>query len=349
MTAGQSERDPIRVGVVGLGLMGHRHAAVLAHRRGVRLVGAADRSPDARDRFTAAFDVPVHADLDGLLDAGVDAVVIAVPDNAHVEPAVRALSAGRATLLEKPMAMSGADARTIAATARETDSLLMIGQTLRFDPRYRHAQRLVRSGRIGSPAHCYARRNSAFGAAVRYGETTSLPWHVSVHDVDAMLWVTGLRVREVTARATDRRLAGNGHWDSLGALLVLDDGTPFLLESSWILPTHLRSGIDSRLEVVGTTGTVEVHGLDEGVRILDDDGVEFPDVLRYQEDGGSGPNGALAHELDHFLAVAAGSAELEIRLDEALHVVDVVEALVESARTGGTVAVRTDPEPGERR
>jgi myo-inositol 2-dehydrogenase/D-chiro-inositol 1-dehydrogenase len=335
------EQAPIRAGVVGLGLMGHRHAAILAHRPDVNLVGAADPSPTARDRFTSTFPIPVYEDLTGLLEQGVDAVVIAVPDHAHVEPAVQALTAGCATLLEKPMATSGADARAIADAARANGTPLMIGQTLRFDPRYRQARTVIHSGRIGHPAHCYARRNSAFGAAIRYGDSTSLPWHVSIHDIDAVLWMTGRRVRDVTARASDRRLAEHGHWDALGALLTLDDGTPFLLESSWILPAHLRSGIDSTVEVVGTGGVVKVHGLDEGLRVLDEDGVEYPDVLRYHEDSGAGPSGALAHEVGHFLAAIRGTIQMEIGIDEALHVVDVVEALEKSVREGRTVQVVT--------
>jgi predicted dehydrogenase len=339
MTNGQA---PIRVGVVGLGLMGHRHAAILTHRPDVNLVGAADPSPAARDRFASTFPVPVYKDLTDLLDQGVEAVVIAVPDHAHVEPAVQALTAGCATLLEKPMATSSADARTIADAARAKETPLMVGQTLRFDPRYRQARTIVHSGRIGHPAHCYARRNSAFGAAIRYGDSTSLPWHVSIHDIDAVLWVTGRRVRDVTARASNRRLAEHGHWDALGALLTLDDGTPFLLESSWILPTHLRSGIDSTLEVIGAGGVVKVQGLDEGLRVFDEDGVEYPDVLRYQADGGAGPSGALAQEVGHFLAAIRGTIPMEVSIDEALHVVDVVEALEKSVREGHTVQVVTE-------
>lgn len=334
-------REPKRIGVVGLGLMGWRHGTILAQKPDVELIGGVDLQPEVRQRFGTQFGCPTYQNIAELLAEGPDAVVIAVPDNGHVEPAVSALSAGCATLLEKPMATSVADARTIADAARSSGSFLMIGQTLRFDPRYRHARDVVRSGRLGDPTHCYARRNSAFGAALRYGSTTSLPWHVSVHDIDAMLWATGLRVREVTARASRRRLGDNGHWDALGALLVLSDGTPFLLESAWVLPTHLRSGIDSRLEIVGTRGSIEVHGLDEGVRIFDDSGTEFPDVLRYQQDSGAGPGGALRFEVDHFLAAAAGFVAPEVGVDEVIHGIDVVEALIESVHSGRTITVNS--------
>lgn len=329
----------MRIGVVGLGLMGCRHASVLARRSGVELIGGADSQEAARRRFAADFGVPVYTDIVDLLEQRPDAVVIAVPDNAHLAPAVAALTAGYATLLEKPMATDAGQARQIADLARAHGAPLMIGQTLRFDPRYRHAHDLVHSGQIGAAVHCYARRNSAVGSAARYGDTTTLPWHVSVHDIDAVTWVTGQRIRDVTGRATDRSLGRHGHLDALGALLTLADGTPFLLESSWVLPERLGSGIDSRIEIIGTEGAVEVHGLDEGLRVMGADGVSYPDVLRWQADGGSGPGGAIAQELDHFLDVVRGNAPSEIDIEEALHVVDVVEALGTAVRTGTTVEV----------
>ncbi|MGA8117002.1 MAG: Gfo/Idh/MocA family oxidoreductase [Actinocatenispora sp.] len=327
---------PLRVAVIGLGLMGRRHAAVLAAHPAAELVAGVDLSEPAREAFRAEFSVPAVASL-STVDA--DAVVVALPDNAHRAVAVDAIEGGLHVLVEKPLATTVADARAIVDAAAGSGAVVMVGQTLRFEPRYRQAHATVRSGRVGEVALCYARRNSAFGAAVRYGTSTSLPWHVSVHDVDVATWITGLRVVEVTARGTDRRLGGNGHLDALGALLTLEGGVPLLLESSWVLPEHLRSGIDCRLEVVGSRGSVEVHGLDEGLRVLDDDGWEHPDVLRWQQDGGAGPSGALANEVGHFVGAALGTFPCEVGAVEALHSVQVVAAIEESLRTGGAVPV----------
>ncbi len=327
---------PLRVAVVGLGLMGRRHAAVLAAHPAAELVAGVDLSSPARESFRAEFDVPtVHS----LSTVDADAVIVALPDNAHRAVAVEAIERGWHVLVEKPLATSVADARAIADAAAGSSAVVMAGQTLRFEPRYRQARATVRSGRLGEVGLCYARRNSAFGAAVRYGTTTALPWHVSVHDVDVATWVTGLRVVEVMARGTDRRLGGRGHLDSLGALLTLEGGVPLLLESSWVLPEQLRSGIDSRLEVVGSRGSVEVHGLDEGLRVLDDDGWEHPDVLRWQADGGAGPSGALANEVAHFVGAALGTFPCEVGVADVLHSVDVVAAIEESLHTGGPVSV----------
>lgn len=331
--------EPLRVGVVGLGLMGRRHASILAHRPDAILCGGVDLDPATRDGFGVEFDTAVHARLDDLLSDAPDAVVICLPDNAHRDATCAALRAGSHVLVEKPLATSTADAGAMVAAAAEADRRLLVGFTMRFDPRHRGAREAVRSGRVGEVSLVHARRNSARGAAQRYGRSTSLPWHVTSHDIDAVLDLTGRRVREVTARATAHRFGELDQLDALGALLVLDNGAPVVVESSWVLPTAMKAAIDSRLEIVGTDGVVEVAGMDEGLRLVDGAGFDYPDVLRYSPDAGSGPGGALGYELAHFLDVCRGASEPEVTIAEALHTVEVVEALETALAENGTVTV----------
>jgi predicted dehydrogenase len=190
------------------------------------------------------FGVPVHGDLEGLLRAGVQGAVVALPDDAHREPAVALLEAGAAVLVEKPLATTVEDAEAILGAAR--GRLLMVGHVLRFDPRYLEARRRVAGGALGDVLHAYARRNSAAGAAHRYGTTTRLPWHVSIHDLDLVRWVTGREICEVTARGTSRRFRDASHLDSLQALLTRQGGSPAVVESCWALPAHVGPAIDSR-------------------------------------------------------------------------------------------------------
>jgi predicted dehydrogenase len=282
-----------------MGLMGTRDAHVLAGMPGVDLAAVIDTSDEARRRAEAEFGVPGAASVADLDPDDLDGVVIALPDNAHRTTAVRALERGLAVLVEKPLATDLADAEAIVAAGR--DRLLMVGHMLRFDPRYLEARRRVQRGAIGELVHVYARRNSAAGSAVRYGSTTRLPYHVTVHDLDLVRWVTGREVVGVRAHGTSRMLAAHGHLDSLQALLFLDDGSSAVVESCWVLPRHLGSAIDSRLEVTGTGGTLEVSGFAQGLIVADGTGITYPDTTRYaQYDDGAG-GGILAAELAHFV------------------------------------------------
>ena len=85
----------LRVGVVGVGVMGSNHARVFADLPGVTLVGIADPEPKQRDFVTGALGCQGFADVDGLLAAGVDAVTIAAPTHLHRDIALACISQRR--------------------------------------------------------------------------------------------------------------------------------------------------------------------------------------------------------------------------------------------------------------
>ncbi|HEY3684180.1 MAG TPA: Gfo/Idh/MocA family oxidoreductase [Streptosporangiaceae bacterium] len=318
----------VRIAVIGLGLMGARYAHVLAGMPGVDLAAVVDTSDEARRRAGSEFGAPAVASVDDLDPDDVDGVVIALPDSAHRTAAVRALERGLAVLVEKPLATDLADAEAIVAAGR--DRLLMVGHMLRFDPRYLEARRRVEQGAIGELVHVYARRNSAIGSAARYGSTTRLPYHVTVHDLDLVRWVTGREVVGVRAHGTGRALAALGHLDGLQALLFLDDGSSAVVESCWVLPRHLGSAIDSRLEVTGTDGTLEVSGFAQGLMVADATGITYPDTTRYaQYDDGAG-GGILAAELAHFVRCIERGQPPAVAPAEGLAAVRIAAAIEQS-------------------
>lgn len=289
----------VRIAVVGLGLMGTRFARVLSGMPGVDLAAVVDTGEEARRRAAAEFGLAAYPAVPDLDADDLDGVVIALPDNAHRVATVQALERDLAVLVEKPLATDLADAEAIVAAGE--GRLLMVGHLLRFDPRYLEARRRVRRGAIGELTHVYARRNSAIGSAARYGRTTRLPYHVTVHDLDLIRWVTGREVTAVRAHGTSRALAPYGHLDGLQTLLFLDDGSSAVVESCWVLPKHLGPAIDARLEVTGTGGTLEVTGFAQGLMVADETGIAFPDTTRYAEyDDGAG-GGILAAEVAHFV------------------------------------------------
>jgi UDP-N-acetylglucosamine 3-dehydrogenase len=329
---------PLRVAVLGAGLMGRRHGHAYRGIPGVELVGFVDRDPAAAGRIAAEFAVPCHAEWQPLLDGEPpDAISICLPDNLHRDASLAALSRGVAVLLEKPMATSVAEAEEIAAAGRER--LLLVGHNLRFDARYQQARRQFAAGRIGGLVHMTARRNSAIGASARYAASTGLVWHVGVHDIDLVQWIAGRPIREVTARGVSRRLASEGHYDSVLVLALLDDGTPVTMEMCWVLPGHFGSGLDSALQIMGTEGRITVHGFDQGLEIADGATVQHPDTMRWAEldDGSAG--GVLAEEIRHFVRCVREGAAPAVALDDALSAVRVAAAIQRSLAGGATVAV----------
>src|SRR5580704_4186396 len=94
----------LRVGVVGVGVMGSNHARVLAELPGVEFVGVADPDRAQARSVAQALGCAEVADCATLLDAGLDAVTIAAPTHLHHEIALACIARGVHVLVEKPIA-----------------------------------------------------------------------------------------------------------------------------------------------------------------------------------------------------------------------------------------------------
>jgi predicted dehydrogenase len=173
-----SER-PLRVAVIGAGVMGKRHARVLASRaERFALVAVRDTDPKAAAELAHAHGVEVAAtDADAI--ARADAVVVATPIGVHASSVRRALANGRHVLVEKPIAATAREARELVALAEASGVRLFVGHSERFNPVVRALVRLVAAEtiesvgfrRIGSVRSA---RGSSEGALVNLG----------VHDFD---------------------------------------------------------------------------------------------------------------------------------------------------------------------
>ena len=102
--AGIGADDALKIGVVGVGVMGSNHARVLSEMPNVRLIGIADPDRKQRDFVARALGCEGFGDLDSLLDGGLDAITIAAPTHLHHELALKCISRGIHLLVEKPIA-----------------------------------------------------------------------------------------------------------------------------------------------------------------------------------------------------------------------------------------------------
>jgi predicted dehydrogenase len=136
---------PIRCGAVGVGRMGRHHARVYAqlaeaHPDQYQMVGVVDANPETAARVAEQHNTKAFATEQELLDAGVDAVSIAVPTTFHYKSAQPFLNAGVGCLIEKPLAPSAEEANKIKLLAEKTGACLMVGHIERFNPIMRAMQ-----------------------------------------------------------------------------------------------------------------------------------------------------------------------------------------------------------------
>lgn len=321
----------MRVGLIGAGRIGAMHAETLLGLAGVDLV-VADADPARAQQIAGATAI---GSVDALWAAGIDAVVIAAPTPAHAPLIAAAADAGVPAFCEKPIGSEAAEIRAVLARVAAAGIPLQIGFQRRFDPGYMALRDAVRSGRLGwlhtlractcdpSPPHPSFLPTS--GGIFR---------DLSVHDFDAIRWITGREVVRVDAIGANRGAPFFTEADDVdtgAAMLILDDGTLAVCTAS----RYNGAGYDVRLEVCGSTGTM-VAGLDERAPLVPAPPAGWPSQPPYA----AFPErfrDAYAAELSAFLDVARGTIPSPCTGEEALAAQLVADAADLSRRRGRAV------------
>jgi predicted dehydrogenase len=179
----------LRIGVVGVGSLGFHHARIARSLDGVRFAGIHDSDAARLDAVATELDVPAHRELDALLDVA-DAVVIAVPTQAHESVAVPALERGVHVLIEKPIAPTLEAADAILEAGEAAGAVIQIGHVERFNGALRAAEPY-----LDELLFVESHRLSPFGPR---GTDVAVVLDLMIHDVDLVL---SLARRPVTAIA----------------------------------------------------------------------------------------------------------------------------------------------------
>jgi predicted dehydrogenase len=326
----------LRVGVVGLGFFGARHARIYHESPAADLLAVCDVDDAKAERAAASLDAAPYADYRDLLaHPGLDAVSICLPDRQHVDAAVAAAQAGMAILLEKPLAHDAPSAQRIIDAVERNGTRLMVGHILRFDPRYVSVYEAADPARLGEVVHVRAKRNGTRSTASRLGAASSILFYMGVHDVDAMQWIARSRICRVYAQK--RQVLGTGNEDALYAVVNFENGAIGQIDYSWAWPDGLMNGYRAALEIVGTRSAAYLDCADQGFYSVGD-ATTGGDTHLWPEVNGR-IVGDLADELAHFIsAVRTGRPFLQHHT-EAFDAIPVLHALAWSAETNRPVEV----------
>jgi predicted dehydrogenase len=240
-----SASSPVRIGIIGLGYWGPNLARALASTPGCELAYACDLDEGNRARIEGRYPGTVLTDrFDDLLeDDTLDAIVVATGAPSHHAIGMRVLEAGKHALIEKPLALTVADARELVETADAKGRVLMVGHLLRFHPVFQQLQATTESGALGRMLYLYTNRLN-FGK-VRADENAL--WSLAPHDISLALALAGERPEEVSARG--EAFLREGVEDVVFGYLHFPSGLVAHLHVSWLDPHKSR-----KLTVVGSEG-----------------------------------------------------------------------------------------------
>jgi UDP-N-acetyl-2-amino-2-deoxyglucuronate dehydrogenase len=316
--------------MLGAGLMARSHLEAIRALEGrARLVAVADVNAEARARAAAEFGIErQYSDaLVAAREADADAVIICIPNHLHAPVTLAALESGKHVLVEKPMALSLADAAAMVAAAERVGRALMCGLSLRFASSIRQVKALVAGGAVGTPRRVVHRRLSRgmgrdeaswFGSQAASGGI--LPG-IGSHSIDAILWWLEDEGARVSAEVRSLNPAMEIE-DEAAVLVTTRSGVLASMEFSF----NYRIGYD--WAVAGDGGVLCLRGND---LLVNDQPVAIPEPV-------SLPGEATLHA--EFLgAIAEGRAPLQASGRETLRSIAVIEAAQQSARTETVISL----------
>ena len=315
----------MRIGLVGVGRIGAFHAATLKALGGVDQVVVADADASRAQAVAKELDLEAVSDVEALLRAGLDGVAICAPTSAHAELIGRAQDAGLTTFCEKPLAGDLAGTLRVAERVANGSVPVHIGFQRRFDLGYRAARAAVTSGSLGWIHTIRATTNDAAPPHASYLPTSGGFFRdASIHDFDAVRFVTGREVVSVFAVGQNRGaafFAESDDIDAAAAVLTLDDGTIALVSGS----RYNARGYDVRLEALGSKDSVCV-GMDDRLPLRSVEArVDFPSAMPYT-DFMERFHQAYVAELVAFTDLVAGRIETPCSADESVRAFLIAEA-----------------------
>ncbi|MFV0362656.1 MAG: Gfo/Idh/MocA family protein [Suipraeoptans sp.] len=339
------------MGIVGFGFMGHCDADMFASFDEIELVAVADTNPEQLK--DAPEGVNTHDSIEGLLTEDIDVVMISTPNPSHIEMVEKAAKAGKHIICEKPVAMNVAELDRMIEVTKENNVLFTIHQQRRWDKDYRIMKEVYDKKLLGD---AYVIKSHLYGFNGYMHD-----WHVDpkmgggmlfdwgVHLIDQILDMVDSDIKSIYAECrnvindvVDDYFNIHIRFDN-SVLAEIELGTYYLTpKREWFIGGNEGSAIIEHFD--GSGKIVRTARLLENV----------PGKITMTAAGptrsfGPAPDGLLLEEelpkvdvshrnyFEHFLKALNGEEEIIVKPEQARKVLQVMEAVRESARTGEAV------------
>lgn len=343
--------SPKKIAVAGVGLIGKRHAQILSDKAiNGELAAVVDPSSVAK-AYAKSVNVPYFSSLQALFaQQQPDGIVIATPNQLHVEHGLQCIAHHCPILVEKPVASSSEDASRLVQAAREAGVSVLVGHHRRYNPIIQQAKRVIDTGQIGRVTAingtCWFSKPEEYFAPEWRRRAGAGPIMInSVHDVDLFRYLCG-EIVSVQARSSNVR-RGFVVEDTVVALLEFGSGVlgTFTLSDTVASPWSWEITSGENAEFSHSGSSCYLIGGTEGSLSLPDltiwrhkEGGHWKDPI-HSESIEAGSADPLHAQIEHFLSVVEGREQPLVSAEEGLRSLRVVEAIRHSALSGQAVAL----------
>jgi predicted dehydrogenase len=341
----------VNLGLLGVGLIGKRHAEIILKYKDAKLVAVADPDPSA-EKYAKEIGVSYFKSLSEMLSSSsLDGVIIATPNNLHVEHGIECIKKNIPSLIEKPLASTAQDATIISKASEDSGVPVLVGHHRRHNPIIKAAKKIVDSGEIGDVrsfhANCWLfKPDEYFEESVWRTKKGAGPVSVNlVHDIDLLRYICGEVVSVQAQTIKSRR--GHENEDVASVLLRFDTdivGT-ISVSDTIVSPWSWELTAKENPAYPPTTENCYLFGGDHG-------SLSVPDLTIWKNKEKRGwwepihsskhsiiTTDPLMNQIDHFCSIIKGNNAPLVSAEEGLQNLKVLEGIYESAESGETFKI----------
>ena len=319
----------LKVGLIGLGVMGKNHLRVIGSTEGIELTGIVD--PQATD-LAAEIKVPIYTDINEIKKLSLDYCVVAAPTAFHEEISLWLIEEGIPFLLEKPIASNSQSAEKIITAAKKNNVKAGIGHIERYNSALRLAREEISEGVLGNIYQITTKRQGYFPSRI---SDVGVVLDLATHDIDLTAWLVGEKYLNLGAHSAFR--SGRTHEDLISITGNLANGIVVNHLVNWLSPLKERS-----IQVIGEKGIFIVDTLlseltfyENGSNFIVNSekdtfkGVSQGEVIKYE----FSKYEPLRAEHEAFRDFILGKSEEIVSLESAFQTLQVAEAVIKSSKT----------------
>ncbi|MBJ2120975.1 Gfo/Idh/MocA family oxidoreductase [Arthrobacter sp. MSA 4-2] len=325
----------LRVGLIGLGMMGRHHARVIREVEGLELVAVADAYGDPHG---VAGKLPVCASVDELIAEGIDMAVCAVPTGLHEKVGLALAGAGVHTLVEKPIADTVEAGQRLVEAFENAGLIGAVGHIERFNPALQSLRARIEAGDLGEVYQIATRRQGPFPARIA---DVGVVKDLGTHDIDLTSWLAQSPFTSVSARTSTR--SGRPHEDMVTASGQLANGVITSHLVNWLSPMKERLTVvtGEKGAFVADTLTADLTFYENGTftteweAVSNFRGVSEGNITRLALT----KREPLRVEHEAFRDAVLGISNNTVTMREGLNTLRVAEAMIQAANTNSTIGI----------
>ena len=313
--------NKVNVGVIGVGAMGYNHARVYSKLENANLMAVSDLLKEKSEEVSKEYNTKGFMDYNEILNMPeIDAVSVCVPTTHHFNVVMDAIEHGKHVLVEKPIAFTLREAKTMVKAAKDEGVKLATGHVERFNPAVEKSKELIKSDIIGEIVSASAKRVGPFPPRIK---DVGVAIDLAIHEVDIMFYLFESPVSRIYANMGSR-LEKCEYEDHAEIMSKFKNGIIGMLEVNWLTPYKKR-----KLEITGVEGIIAIDYIDQSVNVYgkSTQNVDVP----YKE--------PLREELSSFLSAVKNDEDPKITGEDGIHALKVVTAAMKSAKDNSPVDI----------